>query len=116
MNLIIAGSRNINEHGELARAVQNTKLKITKILIGNAKGVDALAENYAAIMKIPCDIIDAPWDKYGKPAGNIRNEKLTDQADALLVVWDGKSDGTRSLIAMMNKKNKPVFLHLIKSV
>jgi hypothetical protein len=113
MKLIIAGSRSISEHGELARAVQNTKLKINKILVGNAKGVDTLAENYAAVMKIPCDVIEAPWDKYGRPAGHIRNEQLTDQADALLVVWDGKSTGTLSLITMMNKKNKPVFLHLV---
>jgi YspA, cpYpsA-related SLOG family len=112
MKLIITGSRSITEHGELARAVAATKIKPTRIIIGNAKGVDTLAENYAAMMKIPCDIVEAPWNKYGKPAGTIRNDEITDQADALLAVWDGKSEGTLSLIRMMNSKQKPVFVHI----
>lgn len=113
MILIIAGSRRINNHGEVARAVRNTGLKISKILIGNAKGVDTVAENYAATSQIPVEIMDAPWDKYGKPAGTIRNDRMTDAADALLAIWDGKSDGTLGLIKLMNKKNKPVFVHLV---
>ena len=113
MKLIIAGSRGINNHGTLARSIEAIGTKPTKIIIGNAKGVDAIAENYAAIKEIPCDIVDAPWDQYGRPAGTIRNERITNEADALLAIWDGQSSGTRELIRMMNKKNKPVFLHLV---
>lgn len=112
MKLIIAGSRTITSHGALARAIEATKIKPTKIIIGNAKGVDTLAENYAAIKEIPCEIVDAPWDQYGRPAGQIRNERITNEADALLAIWDGKSSGTKELIKLMNQKNKTVFLYL----
>lgn len=113
MKLIIAGSRGITNHGTLARSIEAIGTKPTKIIIGNAKGVDAIAENYAAIKEIPCEVIDAPWDQYGRPAGQIRNDRITNEADALLAIWDGQSSGTRTLITMMNKKNKPVFLHLV---
>lgn len=114
MKLIIAGSRSITNHGTLARAIDSTKIKPTKIIIGNAKGVDTLAENYAAIKEIPCEIIDAPWDLYGRPAGAVRNDRITNEADALLAIWDGQSSGTKELIKMMNKKNKMVFLYLVE--
>jgi len=114
MKLIVAGSRSITHHGTLARAIESTKIKPTKIIIGNAKGVDTLAENYAAIKEIPCEIVDAPWDLYGRPAGHVRNERITNDADALLAIWDGQSNGTKELITMMNKKNKTVFLYLVQ--
>jgi hypothetical protein len=113
MKVIIAGSRNINIPGPVGRAIEASKLNIKEIIIGNARGVDTLAENYAGRKELPVKLFPAEYDKYGKPAGAIRNQQMAEYADALIVIWDGQSSGTKSLIKMMNKLNKPVHLYLV---
>lgn len=41
----------------------------------------------------------ADWDAHGKAAGPIRNRKMAQEADALLLLWDGKSKGSASMLA-----------------
>ena len=114
MKVIIAGSRNITDPGSVGRAIESSKFTITEVITGNARGVDALAENYAARKEIPLKLFPADWEKYGKPAGAIRNEQMAKYADALIAIWDGESSGTRIMIEMMNKVGKPVHLWLVK--
>lgn len=114
MKVIIAGSRDVNSPGAVGRAILSAPFHITEIVSGNARGVDTLAENYAGRKGIPTKLFPADWDKYGKPAGAIRNAQMAEYADALIAVWDGKSKGTRMMIEMMNKANKPVVLYLVK--
>ena len=115
MKVIVAGSRNIENKAEVARAIESTKLKITEVVIGNARGVDAIAENYANIIHANIKVFPAETEKYGKPAGHIRNEQMTKYADALVAIWDGQSTGTRDMIRAMNKEGKPVYLYLVKT-
>ena len=113
MKVIIAGSRNISDHGAVGRAIESSRFQITEVVSGNARGVDAIAENYAGRKEIPVKLFPADWDKYGKPAGAIRNKQMADYADALIAVWDGQSSGTRMMIETMNKVGKPVHLWLV---
>lgn len=113
MKVIVAGSRDINQPGAVGRAIQSAPYQISEIVSGNARGVDTLAENWAALKEIPTKIFPADWDKYGKPAGAIRNAQMAEYADALIAVWDGKSAGTKMMIQMMNKAGKPVHLYLV---
>ena len=112
MKVIVAGSRTIQDNAVISKAISSTKLKITEMGSGNARGVDTVAENYASVHHIPFTNFPAYYDLYGKPAGAIRNDKIVEWADAMIAVWDGRSDGTRDLIRAMNKAGKPVFLHL----
>jgi hypothetical protein len=41
----------------------------------------------------------AKWDKYGKAAGPLRNREMAAYADALILVWDGKSRGSANMLA-----------------
>jgi hypothetical protein len=112
MKVIVAGSRTIQDNAVISKAIKSIGLKITEMGSGNARGVDTLAENYASVHHIPFTNFPAYYDLYGKPAGAIRNDKIVEWADAMVAVWDGRSDGTRELIRAMNKAGKPVFLHL----
>ena len=114
MKVIVAGSRNINDRGEVAKAIANSKIKITELVSGNARGVDSVAENWAAANNIQFKTFPAEWEKYGKPAGAIRNKEMAKYADALIAVWDGQSTGTKNMIQTMNKAGKPVFVYLIE--
>lgn len=114
MKIIVAGSRDIGDRGAVARAIKSSPFNITEILSGNARGVDTIAENYAFYESIPVKLFPADWDKYGKPAGAIRNRQMGEQADGLIAVWDGESKGTRNMIEIMNELGKPVHLYLVK--
>lgn len=115
MKVIIAGSRDIVDRGAVGRAILNFPFEITEIVSGNARGVDTIAESIAATKGYPVKLFSADWDKYGKPAGAIRNKQMADYADALIAVWDGQSRGTKNMIETMNKANKPVLLYLVNA-
>lgn len=77
------------------------------IIQGLAKGVDMIAKNFADNHNLGTWDFPAEWDKYGKAAGHIRNEIMVDKCDYCLILWDGKSLGTKNDIEHCHKKNKP---------
>lgn len=96
MNLIIAGSRTYTNYITVDRAMRS--LTATRILSGGATGVDELGERYAQSHGIPLTIYPANWERHGKAAGPIRNEEMARNADALLLIWDGQSSGSKSML------------------
>lgn len=117
MKVIIAGSRSFEyTHGNklvslVADAVLASKFKITEIVSGHAQGIDQAGEFYAQTYKIPCKIFYPEWNKHGRSAGVIRNLEMTKYADALIVIWDGKSHGTKNMIDTANRLGLPVYEH-----
>lgn len=83
---------------------------MTAIISGGARGVDSLGEWYGQCFGIPVYVMPAEWDKYGKAAGPIRNEQMAKEADALIAVWDGKSQGTRHMIRCAKEEGLEVFV------
>lgn len=49
---------------------------IRLLVQGGATGADTFAKEWAKARGIPCVTEDAEWDKYGRPAGYIRNEQM----------------------------------------
>lgn len=113
MRVIIAGSRSIKHGWLVSLAIKQARqqgIDPTEVVSGGAKGVDTLAEQWAARHNIPCQVMLADWDKYGRGAGMIRNRLMSERAEALIAVWDGKSTGTEHMIQLMQSANKPVFV------
>lgn len=117
MKFIVAGSRTIDEviaYGELVK-LRITKGhafsrgKVTEIVSGTANGPDSAGELYGDFYDIPVKKFPAEWEKYGKRAGPIRNNKMAVYADALLLIWDGQSSGSRHMKNAMLALNKPVY-------
>lgn len=113
MKVIIAGSRTINDERILWQAIKEASFEITEIVCGMAKGVDMLGHIHGVCMDIPVSEFPANWDKHGKSAGYKRNVQMGDHADALIAVWDGQSKGTKHMIDIMNKLNKPVSIYYV---
>lgn len=106
MKVIIAGSRHIHwavASNEIAAAVEDSGFEITEVVSGTALGIDQGGERWAANRLIPITQFYPEWEEYGKAAGPIRNEDMAIYADALILVWDGKSPGSASMLRLAKK-------------
>lgn len=98
MKVIIAGSRDLEDYELLVKTIKDSGFEITEVVSGCARGIDRLGERYAEENDIPLKLYQARWDMYGRAAGPIRNKEMASYADALIVLWDGKSKGTAHMI------------------
>ncbi len=116
MRLIIAGSRHFElTYSSVDFIVGILKLQdiqvhhIVEVVSGGAKGIDSVGESFAKAGGIPIKQFLPDWDKYGKSAGPIRNEQMAEYADALLLIWDGKSKGSLNMRRNMLVRHKPIY-------
>lgn len=110
MKVIIAGSRTIRDYRTVVDAIEESGFKVTEVVSGGAKGVDALGEAYADHNGIRIVLFEADWEKYGLAAGPKRNLAMAKYADALVAVWDGKSKGTENMIARAYQQGLHVYV------
>ena len=111
MITIIAGSREIDDYDEVCNAIRLSGFNITKVISGGARGVDRLGERYARANKIPCKVINAEWDSFGKAAGHKRNMKMAHEAKALIAVYNFRSPGTWNMIRTAIRFGLKVHIH-----
>ena len=100
MRTIVAGGRNISDPAAVADACANCGWQITEVVSGTARGADTLGEQWAAANNVPVTRMPADWDRLGKKAGFVRNQKMVTYADALILVWDGHSSGSGHTLAL----------------
>jgi hypothetical protein len=110
MKVIIAGSRGIHDYANVCDAVRRSGFAISRVVSGMAAGIDTLAVRYASEHGLPCDRFPADWKKWGRSAGYRRNARMAEHADALIAVWDGRSPGTRHMIAVAKALGLRIFV------
>ena len=104
MKLLVVGSRSITEF-DLSPYITDD---VDTVISGGAEGIDSLAEQYADLNRLSKYILRPRYDLYGRAAPLKRNEQMINMADAVLVIWDGKSKGTQYTIRYTKKINKPI--------
>lgn len=118
MKLIIAGSRNLQVGViYLAKILIKHRINlrdIKEIISGGATGIDNCGEEFSEWMGIELKVFHAKWNIYGKAAGPIRNNEMAKYADALLIVWNGTSEGSANMKKIMKKLKKPIYEIIIK--
>lgn len=131
MKLIIAGSRTLEPSVYFLQACiceAGLAGEVTEIISGMALGVDTSAieltkqrlglslldmKLLGKLKEFPCTKED--WNIYGRGAGHRRNRQMGDYADALLLIWNGESSGSKGMKDYMLKLNKPVYEVILKS-
>ena len=111
MKVLVVGSRSIKDLDLSPYIPREADL----IISGGAQGIDALAELYADTHKISKWILRPNYATYGKAAPLRRNEQMVALADLVIVIWDGKSKGTKYTIDYAKKQGKPLSLVLQKT-
>ncbi|MGN1115477.1 MAG: hypothetical protein ACI4TH_02785 [Candidatus Ornithomonoglobus sp.] len=113
MKLLIAGSRSIKEFDLTPYIPSDADM----IISGGANGIDMLAEEFADKHKLSKTILRPDYARYKKGAPLKRNDEMVDMADEVLVVWDGKSRGSKHTIdyAVKIGKKVTVVTHACKS-
>ena len=113
--VIIAGSRSFNNYALLSSRVSGILANIENPIIvsGTAAGADRLGERYAAEHGLQLLQFPANWEAHGKAAGFIRNQEMAENADALILFWDGKSRGSKNML--MHAKRQGLLIRIINT-
>lgn len=106
MKLAIIGSRNITN----IDIEQYIPQGVTEIISGGAKGVDALAKQYAMNKNIKYTEFSPNYALFKKGAPLKRNEEIANYSDMALIFWDGTSKGTKHAIECFQKLNKTHYI------
>ena len=101
MKIAVVGSRSITV-GNIAEYVVGAD----EIVSGGAVGVDRCAAEYAKANGLILTEFLPEYLRYGRAAPIQRNQQIVDYADKVIAFWDGRSRGTRSVIAYAKKKGK----------
>lgn len=113
MKVIVAGSRDFEDAAVILRAIQDSGFTITELVNGMCPtGVDKVAKAMADSYGVPVEPFPADWAKHGRAAGPIRNAEMAAYADACVVIYDGESRGSQSMIDEATKANIPCHVHV----
>ena len=115
MKTIIAGSRDIIDYELLKEAIKESGFEITQIISGGARGVDKMGERYARENNIPCQVVTANWDLYGRSAGLKRNKEMSEIGEALIAVTNG-SNGTAHMISMAELMHLKIYIKKVNNL
>jgi hypothetical protein len=76
-------------------------------------GVNRAGEDWATLSHIPVKLFPADWARFGNSADVKRNEQMVEYADALVLIWNGKSTGIRSLRDTALRHGLKVFVQTV---
>jgi hypothetical protein len=123
MRIVVCGGRSFRDYAFLKRKLcaLTRNLKRVVILHGNARGADLLAERWQQEMwrrennefnHLKHQTIERhrpDFTKHGSPAALfVRNEEMARDCDCVVAFWDGKSGGTKDMIARGRKHHRIV--------
>lgn len=118
MITVIAGTRAICDYEVLKQAIAESGFTITKVLSGDARGVDKLGIQWARENRIRVEKFRPQWydarGNYKPYAGFERNIQMGHQCEALIAVWDGRSKGTKQMIDAATRAGRKVFVKIIE--
>jgi hypothetical protein len=108
--VVVAGSRSFADFGLLCERLDVFLSQRSEVVIvsGGARGADRLGERYAALRGLPVERFPADWARYGRSAGFRRNKAMAEQADAVVLFWDGQSPGTAQMLSLAQSRGLPV--------
>ena len=116
MRFGVVGSRGFTNYQMVKNVLEQFLVQFPNFILisGGAQGADSLGERFADEHGLEKIIHLPDWDKYGRSAGYIRNQKIVKDSDAVVAFWDGQSKGTEHTIDLCRSSGKGVFVFAIE--
>ena len=103
MKVAIVGSRNLAN----IMIDQYISEEAEEIVSGGAVGIDSCASEYAKNKGLKLTEFLPQYERYGRAAPIVRNKKIVDYADKIIVFWNGSSKGTLFVIKYAKGSESP---------
>lgn len=107
MKVAVVGSRNVKNIHYMTLC-ETMPIGASTIISGGAKGADALAKRYAEENGLFYEEYLPNYDRFGRAAPLKRNQQIVGRADYVIVLWDGKSQGSAYVIKYCMETGTPV--------
>ena len=104
MKLAVVGSRTWTDYERMKRKLDAIVPAV--IVSGGARGADKLAARYATERGLKLIEFLPDWKRDGRSAGFKRNQYIVDEADKVIVFWDGNSRGAQHTMRLAEKAGK----------
>ena len=114
MRVIIAGSRSIVSFESVRLAIEHSGFQISEVVCGCARGADTLGERWGVERGIPIKRFPADWQRFGRSAGFRRNSDMAQYAEALVLIWDGSSRGSASMLRLARERRLRCFVMVVR--
>lgn len=109
-NVLVTGGRDFNNRGRVWKDLSRVMAKHPDMAIwsGQARGADQLAYDFACFFGLDFRGFAARWDRDGKSAGAIRNNRMIAEKPDLVVAFKG-GKGTAHCVNAALKAGIPVW-------
>ena len=109
LKVLVCGSRHYCNYRKIFTRLAS--MDISLVIAGGARGADTLAVRAAKECGVAYVEYRADWERYGKKAGPIRNQKMLDlgKPDFVLAFHDDieSSKGTKDMVSRVKKAGIP---------
>lgn len=116
--VVVCGSRNWNDraffHEKMLEYLEDFTQPVIFISGAAPTGADALIIQWCKKFRYPCKEYPANWDRDGKVAGFLRNERMAKVATHVLAFHDGNSPGTKHMLKMAEEHHLNQHVYIIK--
>lgn len=111
VKIVVTGGRDFGGYGAVDSALHAVHRKhgIAALIEGGAQGADRLCAEWAKRNGVPVKQYPADWERHGKRAGPLRNQRMIDEGrpDAAVAFPGGR--GTADMVARLQKAGIPVW-------
>jgi hypothetical protein len=99
MRILVCGGRNFRNVSFVAWTLGRVSNgEYCTVICGGATGGDALAAKWALSKQMGLECYEAEWEKYGRAAGPIRNQRMLDEGKPDVVVSFPGGRGTADMV------------------
>jgi hypothetical protein len=113
MKILVCGPRDWTDDEAVYKVLDEHNHPSLSLITGGAAGVDWHAWQWARKRIIPVTLFLADWDKHGRGAGPIRNQKMLDAGPDRVIAFAYGPEltrGTRDMVRRAAKAGIPVYI------
>jgi len=98
VRVLVCGGRDFKDRDALFAVLDGMADQIDRIICGGARGADDLAYTWACRRDKSPERYMAEWDRHGRRAGPIRNQRMIDEGKPDLVIAFPGGRGTADMV------------------